>query len=522
VGIGLACGLDALFRALGIELPKQGLVIAPRTIIISLVIGTGVTILATLSPARRATSVPPISAVREGATLPQSRLERNSGKTAVFVFAASALLLAIGLLGNPSAGIQGLTLGLGCLGLFVGTGMAASTVVRPLAGLVGEPGERLGGAMGTLAKENAMRNPTRTARTAGALMIGLALVTVVATLGSGLKATDRSALEKQIGSDYVLTNANGYDPFTAAAGSAVARVRGVVNASDVRSDTALVGGKEALVAGLDPQTIAQVYHFRWTKGSGDSLAALAAGGAVIKKSFASDHGLKVGEVFRMTTAEGKARMLRVAGIHNPPADGLDPLFGEVAVGRATFDAAFPRPKNLFTFVQTRHGQSPSQAARLDQALADFPDVKLHTRNEFISDRVAEINTILSIFYVLLALSVIVSLFGMVNALALAVFERTREIGMLRAVGMTRRQTRRMVRHESVITALIGAALGLPLGVAVAAVAIRAMKDADVAFSLPIVGLIVFAVVAVLAGVVAAVMPARRAGKLNVLRALQWE
>jgi putative ABC transport system permease protein len=149
-------------------------------------------------------------------------------------------------------------------------------------------------------------------------------------------------------------------------------------------------------------------------------------------------------------------------------------------------------------------------------------VKLHTRNEFIADRVAGINTILSIFYVLLALSVIVSLFGMVNALALAVFERTREIGMLRAVGMTRRQTRRMVRHESVITALIGAALGLPLGIAVAAVAIRAMKDSDVAFTLPIAGLIVFAVVSVVAGVLAAVMPARRAGKLNVLRALQWE
>jgi ABC-type antimicrobial peptide transport system permease subunit len=149
-------------------------------------------------------------------------------------------------------------------------------------------------------------------------------------------------------------------------------------------------------------------------------------------------------------------------------------------------------------------------------------VKLNTRAEFIDDRVAGINQILAIFYVLLALSVIVSLFGMVNALALAVFERTREIGMLRAVGMTRRQSRRMVRHESVITALIGAALGLPLGIAVAAIAIRSLKSADVAFSLPITALVVFAVVSVLAGVVAAVGPARRAGRLNVLRALQWE
>jgi putative ABC transport system permease protein len=192
------------------------------------------------------------------------------------------------------------------------------------------------------------------------------------------------------------------------------------------------------------------------------------------------------------------------------------------VGRATFDAAFPRPKNLFTFIQTRHGQSPAQTGALKQALGPFPDVKLNTRAEFIDDRVAGINQVLAIFYVLLALSVVVSLFGMVNALALAVFERTREIGMLRAVGMTRRQSRRMVRHESIITALIGAALGLPLGIAVAAIAIRSLKGADVAFSLPIKGLIIFAVVAVLAGVVAAVGPARRASRLNVLRALQWE
>jgi putative ABC transport system permease protein len=225
---------------------------------------------------------------------------------------------------------------------------------------------------------------------------------------------------------------------------------------------------------------------------------------------------------RLQNAQGEVRTLRIVGVHNPYADALDPLFGDVAVGRSTFDAAFPRPKNQFTFIQTRHGLSPTQTASLTQALGPFPDVKLNTRAEFIDDRVAGINQILAIFYVLLALSVIVSLFGMVNALALAVFERTREIGMLRAVGMTRRQSRRMVRHESVITALIGAALGLPLGIAVAAIAIRSLESADVAFSLPITALVVFAVVSVLAGVVAAVGPARRAGRLNVLRALQWE
>jgi putative ABC transport system permease protein len=522
LGIALAKGLDALFRALGMELPQQGLVIAPRTIIVSLVLGTGVTLLATRSPARRATAVPPISAVREGATLPQSRLERNSGKTAVVVLGVSVAAIAIGLFAEPPVALQVLTLALGSLGLFIGVGLSASRVVRPIVELVGEPAERFGGAVGTLAKQNAIRNPVRTARTAGALMIGLALVTVVATLGSGLTATDRNALEKQIGGHYVLTSENGYDPFTASAGTAAAKAAGVVTSSDVRSDKALVAGNETTVAGLDPQTIAQLYRFRWTKGSGTSLTALAAGGAIVKKRFADAHDLKVGSVVRLQNAQGEVRTLRIVGVHNPYADALDPLFGDVAVGRSTFDAAFPRPKNQFTFIQTRHGLSPTQTASLTQALGPFPDVKLNTRAEFIDDRVAGINQILAIFYVLLALSVIVSLFGMVNALALAVFERTREIGMLRAVGMTRRQSRRMVRHESVITALIGAALGLPLGIAVAAIAIRSLESADVAFSLPITALVVFAVVSVLAGVVAAVGPARRAGRLNVLRALQWE
>jgi putative ABC transport system permease protein len=521
-GLGLALGLNAFFNAIGVALPKQGLVFAPRTIIVSLLLGTGVTVLATISPARRATSVPPISAVREGATLPRSRLEERSGRTAAIVSVVSLVLLALGLFGSLSGGLIALTLGLGSIGLFVAAGLLASQVVKPLASLFGIPAERIGGAMGRLARENATRNPQRTARTAGALMIGLALITVVATLGAGLKSTDRNGLEKQVGGDYVLTSENGFDPFTAAAGNAVAKTPGVVVASDVRADKVQAFGDTTDVAGLDPQTIALVYHFRWTKGSGTSLAALAAGGAIVKKKYAEQHNLKLGSVFKITTGEGETRTLRVVGVHNPPADSLDPLFGKIAVGRGTFDAAFPRPKNQFTFIQARHGESPAQTARLEQTLKAYPDVKLNTRAAFIDDRVAGINVILNIFYVLLALSVIVSLFGMVNALALAVFERTREIGMLRAVGMTRRQTRRMVRHESVITALIGAALGLPLGVAVAAVAIRALDSADVAFAVPIGGLVVFTIVAVVAGIFAAVLPARRAGRLNVLNALQYE
>src|SRR3954451_7786337 len=520
-GLGLAQGLDALFKALGLSLPKQGIVFAPRTVIVSLVLGTGVTLLATISPARRATNVPPISAVREGATLPQSRLERNSGRTSVIAFAISALLLVLGLFAGLGAAATGFSLAIGSLGLFVAVGLSASRVVKPLAGLVGIPAERLGGAMGRLARENAMRNPQRTARTAGALMIGLALITLVATLGAGLKGTDRDALEHQVAADYVVSTKD-FDTYPAAAGAAVANVPGVLTASPVRADKARVGKQTIDVSGLVPRTITSVYHFRWTRGSDASLQALARGGAVIKKSFADAHALHVGNVIHLTTSQGRRRALKIAGIYNPPADGLDALFGQVAIGRATFDTVFPRPKNQFTFIATTHGANVAQTAALTHAVRGFPAVEVTTRGRWVADRVAGLDKILDIFYVLLALSVIVSLFGMINALALAVFERTREIGMLRAVGMTRRQTRRMVRHESVITAVIGAGLGLPLGVAVAAVAVRAMRGEDIAFSLPIGGLIVFTIVAVLAGIAAAVLPARRAGRLNVLSALQYE
>lgn len=520
-GLGLAQGLDALFRALGLALPKQGVVFAPRTIVVSLLLGTGVTLLATLSPARRATNVPPISAVREGVTLPPSRLERNSGRTGLTAFLVSGLLLSLGLFANLATAPLALCLVLGCLGLFVAVGLSAVRVVAPLVSVIGIPAEWVGGAMGRLARENATRNPRQTARTAGALMIGLALITVVATLGAGLKATDRVALGRQITSDYVLGPTN-FDSYPAAAGAAIAKAPGVVAASEVRSDKAHLRGQDVDVSGLDPRTAARVYRFRWTDGSAASLRSLAAGGAIVKQSYADAQHLHVGSSLSLTTSQGQSRSLRVAGIYKPPADGLDAVFGPVAIGTASFDAAFPRPKDLYTFVATRDGVTPARTAALQNAVKGYPNLKVSSRSDWINQRAAGLDQLLDIFYVLLALSVIVSLFGMVNALALSVFERTREIGMLRAVGMTRRQSRRMVRHESVITAVIGAALGLPLGVAIAAITVRAMRGEDVAFSLPIAGLITFLVIAVAAGVLAAALPARRAGRLNVLTALQYE
>jgi putative ABC transport system permease protein len=520
-GFLLAKGLNAFFVAIGIDLPTKGTVLATRTVLISLAIGVGITMLATISPARKATRVPPIAAVREGATLAPSRIASHP-VTASVVLGVAVVAVAFGLFGGLAIGPQLALIGVGCIALFIGVGLMASRLVKPLAAALGAPGERFGGVSGQLARENATRNPTRTARTAGALMIGLALVTLVATLGASLKSTTRSALDDQVRSDYVVTSDNGYDPFTSDAGKALAEAPGVAVASSVRSDQASAFGQEGTVTGVDPATIGQVYDYRWNKGSDSVLLSLGFDGAVVRNSFAEDHNLVVGDEFAITTPQGKKVPLVVRGIYKPPSEDLDPLLGDVTLAQRAFDTHFPRPKDLFSFVDTDEGVTSQTTAGLEKVLGPFPDAVLRSKADWVDERAGGIDTILNIFYVLLALSIVVSLFGMVNALALAVFERTREIGMLRAVGLTRRQTRRMIRHEGVITALIGAALGLPLGIFLAAVIVQGLHDMDVTFSLPLVPILVFAVVAMFAGTLAAVLPARRASRLNVLQALQYE
>jgi putative ABC transport system permease protein len=269
------------------------------------------------------------------------------------------------------------------------------------------------------------------------------------------------------------------------------------------------------VNGVEPATITRVYHFQWKQGSDVTLAKLDGRGALVKQAFAKKHDLAVGDGFTLRSPAGKPVRLTVAGIFQPPR--VMELLGGVVISNDAFDRTFPRPTNSLTLIKG----SPTQAG-LERALAAFPDAKPQTRADYVTSQSSFINTMLNLLYVLLALSVIVSLFGMLNTLVLSVFERTRELGMLRAVGMTRRQTRRMVRHESVITALIGAALGLPLGIMLAAAVTHALGKYGVTFSLPVASLVIFTIAAMIAGILAAIAPARRASRLNVLEALQYE
>ncbi len=518
LGLGLAVGMDALFAALGVELPEAGTVFAPRTVIVSLLVGTTITVLASLVPALRATRVPPIAAVREGATLPPSRLAPFAPWIALATIALGVAALASGLFaGGLSAKEVLLLLALGCLALFIGVALIASRLVRPIAALVGWPAERLGGPAGQLARANAVRNPSRTAATAAALMIGLALVTFVAVLGQVITTTFANQTDRIVQADYLLTAQDGFSPLPTQAGKKLASVPGVEIVSTVRSDSALVLGEEQGVAGIDPATIATISRFEWTRGSDEALTALGRDGAILHDDFAKEHNIAVGDRFPLTTGQGKRLEFVARATFSESA-----LPTPVAISQDAFDASFARPQDVVAFVNVRGDASASQTKALEDALTGFPDADVQTKATYVENREAEFSTFLNVVYGLLALSVVVSLFGMVNTLVLSVFERTRELGMLRAVGMTRRQARRMIRHESVITALIGAALGMPLGLFLAGLVTVALRDEGLTFSLPGSTLVVFALVAVAAGILAAILPARRASRLNVLEALQYE
>jgi putative ABC transport system permease protein len=519
VGVGLAKGLFWLFDAVGFTLPNSGLVLRPTAVVIALAAGILVTLVASLRPAFRATRVPPIAAVREGASLPQSRFARFRVPASILLTLLGFAALIWGLFG-PGLSTTALLLwmGLGALLIFLGVALLSERLVKPLAALLGWPATKIGGVSGTLARDNAQRNPQRTASTAAALMIGLALVTLVSVLAAGIVSTFRDAVDelwKQ--ADYAVTAQNNFSPLPVSVGQAAAKAPGIDAVGNVRAGQARAFGSTFDATAVDPPT-SRIFSIDWKEGSNELLANLGDNGSFVTESYADDHNLKVGSPIRMTFANGDTKQFTVRGIFKPPTGGSP--FGPVTISAQTWDRFNQQPRNLFSFVIMKGGQTDANKAALEKTLSAFPNAKVQTREEFIDNQISALSSVLNILYVLLALSVIVSLFGIVNTLVLTVFERTREIGMLRAIGMTRRQVRRMIRHESVITALIGGALGIALGIILGALLVARVDF--IAFTLPIGQLIVFAIAAIIVGILAAIFPARRAARLNVLQALQYE
>jgi putative ABC transport system permease protein len=521
LGLLLASGLFWLFDAVGFTLPNTGLVLETRTMIVALLAGILVTLLASLRPALRATRVPPIAAVREGATLPPGRFARYRGVGAALTVAAGFAALLYGLFGSGLGTTQVLIwMGLGAFLIFLGVALFSSHLVRPLARVLGWPATRMGGAAGLLARDNSYRNTQRTASTAAALMIGLALVTLVATLAAGIVNSFKGAVNdlwQGSATDYALTAQNNFSPIPTEAADDIAAAPGVNAVMNVRTGEVRAFGKVVFATAVNPPA-REMILLDWKDGSQDVLANLGEDGAFVDDGFADDHDLTVGSSVEVTFPSGNTRSFTIDGIFDPPTGGSP--FGQVTVSEQAWDAEVERPRNLYSFIDMKGGESDASLATLERVLDAFPNAKVATREEFIDNQISGLSSILNILYVLLALSIVVSLFGIVNTLVLTVFERTREIGMLRAIGMTRRQVRRMIRHESVITSLIGAAIGIVLGIVLAALLIARVDFID--FTFPTTQVIVFAIAAILVGILAAIFPARRAAKLNPLEALHYE
>jgi putative ABC transport system permease protein len=521
-GVGFAFGINELFKAVGIDLPNTGTVITARTVIVSLLVGVVVTLVAALSPALRATRITPMAALRDAELQDTKKRGRVVTAVAVLLGAVGLAMMLIGLFGGieDSGSAAGL-LGGGAALILFGVSLFSPRLVRPLASVTGRPLERLRGLTGRLARENAMRKPGRTATTAAALMIGLALVVFVTIFAEGLKSSVAKTVDETFKGEIVLQNRDGFSPIPREAVRTAGEVNGVSTVSSITYATGALpnGGKNVRLAAVDPATLGSVLALTFKSGDPSVLGGLGPRDAIVDDNFARDQGLRIGDTLRLRTPLERTASFRVRGT----VEGELDLFGKAIVDESA-TRQFGRLQPSFALARLEPDASPKDVQQeIDDAVTDrYPTVEVQNQSQLKDQQEEQVNALLGLVYALLSLAIIVSLFGIVNTLALSIHERTRELGMLRAVGMSRRQVRTMVRYEAVITALIGAILGTVLGVVFAALVSRPLADEGFTLSYPVGTLITLLVLAALAGVIAAIGPARRASRLDVLRALAYE
>jgi putative ABC transport system permease protein len=521
-GLLLAPGLRALLSAFGLDLGTTGTVLEVRTVIVALLVGVIATVVSGFVPARRATRVVPVEAMREAEAPTAGRLRRRRVVAAGLVEAVGLAILALALFGDPgTASTTASLMGLGAVLMIFGVALVAPVLVRPLSSALGRPLERVQGLTGRLARENATRQPQRTAVTASALMIGLALVVFVTIFAAGLKATIDKGLDEQLQAAGIVQHQDGFSPLPGGVVDKLRSVDGITAVSPLRFETGKLQETKSNqpVTGFDPGTISKVMKTDWNDGAVKRLAALQDDQALVSKNFSEGHKLGVGDQLHFTSREGTHATYRIVGV----IDTSVGLIGDVALTNASMEREWKSKDVSFLLFSGAPGSdAEALQKKADAAIKDFPTAESMTIDTFKKDQLKQVNTLVGLIFALLSLSVIVALLGIINTLALSVFERTRELGMLRAVGMSRRQVRRMVRAESVITAAIGALLGLALGVVFAALVSRPLADEGFLFEIPVFTLILIVIAAALAGVLAAIPPARRAARVDVLRAVTTE
>ena len=472
----------------------------------ALIVGVGVTVVAAISPARRAVRIAPVAALVDqdaGDGVSSRRRLLRGGILAI----VGAGLLAVGL-SRPAVQL----VGLGAVGIFFGVSWLAPAVARPMSSALGRPLAGLLGASGRLGRENSMRNPRRTAQTASALMVGLALVSAIAVFGASLSRSATSSVDNAINADLIVTN-SGSGP-TAGLSKSVPAAAGAV--PGVTATTTVYSGEFEFQRSLANLTAVSTAHLSDTvmlAMTAGSSSALAAGQLLIDSTTASSKHLSVGDTVRVKFAQTGTSTMRIGGVYRANA-----LIGSYLAGAGFFRSHFNDPLPIAVLVRT--DGSPGVQAAVSRALRAYPNLKIQTRAQFERSQQAQVNQLLGLVYALLALAVVIALIGIVNTLMLSVFERTHEIGLLRAVGMKRRQVRAMIRSESVILSVFGAIIGIVVGTGLGIALASSLKQQGVTdVVVPFTSLVVFLVLAALLGLAAASWPARRAARLDVLAAI---
>ncbi|MGA2930595.1 MAG: FtsX-like permease family protein [Acidimicrobiales bacterium] len=511
IGLGLgvlaALGLEKLLSGFGVTLPSGPLVFEARTVIVCVVVGVGVTMVSAISPARRAVRIAPVAAVSAQQTEEEVPLRRRFTRGGIITVIGIALL-AWGLTAPAIA-----LVGLGAVLIFVGVAMLAPAVARPMASGIGRPLARLLGVSGRLGRENSMRSPRRTAQTSSALMVGLALVSAIAVFGASLSRSATASVDNAISADLIVstTSNGGNGNFSEVVPKAASSVPGVTASTTIYGDQfEFRSSLESLLA-IGTKDLSQTVILNTTSGSGGP--ALSAGDLLVDTTTANSDHLTVGERVPVKFALTGLQTMRIGGIYQPNA-----LVGHFLVSQAFFVSHVQNPLPGAVLLKT--DGSPGVQQAVSRALAPYPNVKVQSRAQFEASQSAQVNQLLGLVYALLALAVIIALIGIVNTLMLSVFERTHEIGLLRAVGMKRRQIRAMIRSESVILAVFGAIIGIIIGTGLGIALVSALHSQGITNTVvPVSSLVVFLILAALLGLLAAGWPARRAARLDVLAAI---